>query len=194
MYSKLSDLAKVPSIAKFVATGFAHAKSREMCSPHTYAKATECLFCTIMEYGLQRLAQKFRALTIPIYMYTLAFACMCLVGGVAHLGGTRPAFWARDIAPHHPEFSFPSLSCFMQNVRPTCRVGCRAHLLASWPQIVSLRIYYRANGTLLRRVHGMYGCAQARQPLLMGEVVARCRATTSLKGRGCRAVPRDNLP
>ena len=55
----------------------------------------------------------------------------------------------------------PSLSCFMQNVRPTFRVGCRAHLLASWRQIVSLRIYYRANGTLLRRVHGMYVSAQA---------------------------------
>ena len=49
----------------------------------------------------------------------------------------------------------------MQNVRPTFRVGCRAHLLASWPQIVSLRIYYRANGTLLRRVHG---CVCARRP------------------------------
>ena len=32
----------------------------------------------------------------------------------------------------------------------------------------------------------------ARPPLLRGEIVALCRATTSCKGRGCRAAPRDN--
>ena len=72
-----------------------------------------------------------------------------------------------------------------------------AHLLASWPQIVSLRIYYRANGTLLTIGLAMF---VARQPI--AEVVARPRDNLALSltarqprplGGGCRAVPRDNF-
>ena len=50
-----------------------------------------------------------------------------------------------------------------------------AHLLASWPQIVSLRIYYRANGTLLTIGLAMF---VARQPI--AEVVARPRDNLAL--------------